>query len=243
MFYNSARRYRLRRFAVLRSMPLNNAPNSWAVISRRRSPPSPSRTAYVPSSSRLLQTAKPSRSQYRIFTRSLRRLANTNRCPLEESELALRIMAREDRFSRRMLGRAFREFLDVSGQGRVRSRMLKSPSGVVYVFLALPHGTDRQLRIEELGCRCFVARGRNQDCSTVVGLATEQYEKGKGFSLDLSYVYIADWTADKQHDMEGMQRDLGFFTNPGKTEIWEDEYPGSPPNRPFDILGRTHRCE
>jgi len=42
---------------------------------------SPNGTAYVPSSNRLLHTANPSRSQYRIFTRSLRRLANTNRCP------------------------------------------------------------------------------------------------------------------------------------------------------------------
>lgn len=148
---------------------------------------------------------------------------------LKDSELALRVMAREDRFSRRMLGRAFREFLDESGTGRVRSRMLKSPSGVAYVFLALPHGTDRQFRTAELGLRCFVARGRNQDCTTVVGLATEQYEKGKGFSLDLSYVYVEDWTADKQHAMEGMQRDLGLFTNPEKTEKWEDEYPGSQP--------------
>jgi putative transposase len=38
-----------------------------------------------PSSSRLLQTARPSRSQYRIFTRSLRRLVNTNRCPARTS--------------------------------------------------------------------------------------------------------------------------------------------------------------
>src|SRR5579883_1614442 len=85
MFYESARRYRFRRFAVLRSMPLSSAPNSCAVISRRCSAPSPNGTAYVPSSSRLLQTAKPSRSQYRIFTRSLRRLVNTNRCPAKAS--------------------------------------------------------------------------------------------------------------------------------------------------------------
>jgi hypothetical protein len=58
---------------------------------------------------------------------------------------------------------------------------------------------------------------------------TEQCENGKGFSLDLSYVYIEDWTADKQHAMEGMQHDLGFFTNPEKTETWEDEYPGLQP--------------
>src|SRR5579883_1466861 len=67
-------------------MPLSSAPNSCAVISRCRSRmPSANGTAYVPSSSRLLQTARPSRSQYRIFTRFLRRLVNTNRCPARTS--------------------------------------------------------------------------------------------------------------------------------------------------------------
>src|SRR5215831_4606270 len=48
MFYVLVRRYRLRRIAVLRSVPLSSAPNSCAVISRRRSAPaSPNGTAYV----------------------------------------------------------------------------------------------------------------------------------------------------------------------------------------------------
>jgi hypothetical protein len=86
MFLDTVARHRFRRFAVLRSMPLSSAPNSCAVISRRRSvPPSPNGTAYVPSSSRLLHTAKPSRSQYKILTRSFRRLVKTNRCPAKAS--------------------------------------------------------------------------------------------------------------------------------------------------------------
>lgn len=39
----------------------------------------------MPSSKRLLQIANPSRSQYRILTRSRRRLLNTNRCPANAS--------------------------------------------------------------------------------------------------------------------------------------------------------------
>ena len=89
MFYTLSRRYRFRRFAVLRSMPLSSAPNSCAVISRCRSrAPSSNGIAYVPSSSRLLQTARPSRSQYKIFTRSLRRLVNTNTCPSHCAQVA-----------------------------------------------------------------------------------------------------------------------------------------------------------
>ena len=60
MFYVPARRYRLRRVAVLRSMPLSSAPNSCAVISRRRlHRRPPDGIAYVPSSRRLLQIGKP----------------------------------------------------------------------------------------------------------------------------------------------------------------------------------------
>src|SRR5229473_1646433 len=68
-------------------MPLNSAPNSCAVISCRGCSPSSNGIAYVPCSNRFAHTANPSRSQYRIFTRSRLRLANTNRCPANASSL------------------------------------------------------------------------------------------------------------------------------------------------------------
>lgn len=142
---------------------------------------------------------------------------------LKGTERAIRMMAREDRFSRRILGKSFREFIDESQT--VRSRMVRSPSGVVYVFLAMPHDTRRDYRVAELGTRCFVARGLNQDATTVVGIATEKYEKGKGFSLDLVHLYIPRWTAKNQSDMVAMQRDLGLFVSPVTTPGHEDEYP------------------
>lgn len=144
---------------------------------------------------------------------------------LNEAEMALRIMAHEDRFSRRIMGRAFKEFIDLSRQNRVRSRMLVSPSGIVYVCLAVPHGQDRRFRVAELGNRCFVARGLNRDHTTVVGLATEQYEPGKGFSFDVIYLHKPQWTAADQKHMEGMQAELGYFVQPAQTSSHEDEYP------------------
>jgi hypothetical protein len=148
---------------------------------------------------------------------------------LNNSEMAIRVMAREDRFSRRVLGRSFREFVDQSSAGKVRSRMLESPSGIVYVFLALPHGEDRQFRVAELGTRCFVARGLHPERKTVIGLATEQYDGRKGFSFDLFYLYEEEWTTEKQHAIEGIQRNLGFFATSKRTEGREDEYPKDHP--------------
>ncbi len=144
---------------------------------------------------------------------------------LNDSEMALRTMALETRFSRRLLGRAFNDFVEMSKRKKVRSRMLESPSGVIYVFLATPHGTDRQYRVAELGNRCIVARGLNRDRSTVVGLATEEYELGRGFSFDVMYIHRPEWTVEDQKKMERMKEELSYFTQPIEFSFHEDEYP------------------
>lgn len=144
---------------------------------------------------------------------------------LNDSELSVRIIARENRFSRRLLGKSFKEFIDLSMQKKVRSRMALSTSDVTYVFLAMRHGEDRQFRVSELGGRCFVARGIHRDRKTVIGIATEQYEHGKGFSFDLIYMYHEQWTEEDQKQMEYAQRKFGYFLNPQLKKSHEDEYP------------------
>jgi hypothetical protein len=139
------------------------------------------------------------------------------------TERALRQMARESRFARRILGKDFKEFLDNSHT--ILARKMSSLSGVVYVFLARPHGTPRDLRVAELSNRCFVARGLQPESTHVVGLATEQYEKGKGFSLDLCNLFKPTWTSEDQRIMEEMQAELGYFKSPKVTKTSEDEYP------------------
>jgi hypothetical protein len=140
-----------------------------------------------------------------------------------DTERAFRLVAREDRFARRILGKSFKEFIDDSS--KTLARMTKSPSGVVYVFLALPHGTPRGVRVANLGNRCFVARGLHPEATRVVGIATERYEKGKGFSLDLCNLYKPTWSAEDQKHMEAMQKELGYFATPKFTRTSEDEYP------------------
>lgn len=99
-----------------------------------------------------------------------------------------------------------------------------STSDVIYVFLATPHGEDRKYRVAELGGRCFVARGlRNK--KTVIGLATERYEKGKGFSFDLFYLHYPEWTKKDNKQMAYMQKEFGYFANPEIQSLHEDEYP------------------
>jgi hypothetical protein len=139
-------------------------------------------------------------------------------------ERVTRIMAREDRFSRRVLAKAFKEF----HQGRkTRSRVLQSPSGVVYVFLATPKTYDRSLRQKELLGRLFVARGMYKKARVVVGIATEVYEPNAGFSLDTAAFIKEEWTAEDQAKMEQIQAETGAFVTPVWTSSHEDEYPKS----------------
>jgi hypothetical protein len=142
-----------------------------------------------------------------------------------QMEIALRTMAREDRFARRVLGQAFEEFITESSAKRIRARVLQSVSQVVYVFLACPYGEDRQGRIAELGLRCFVARGLYPECKDVIGIATEQYEPEKGFSLDLVAVHKDEWTEADQTHMEDVQCELGYFARPECKSTHLDEYP------------------
>lgn len=144
--------------------------------------------------------------------------------PLTKAEKGIRIMAREDRFSRRILGKSFSDFYLLT-KTKYGSRITPAPSGVIYVFLALPHRTERKHRIAVLGTRCFVARGLNPTSHHVLGIATEQDKPGKGFSLDLHYLYLPYWNKKLQTAFKRMQRDLGYFTKPSKKVGDEDEYP------------------
>jgi hypothetical protein len=147
---------------------------------------------------------------------------------LDGNELALRVMARENRFARRILGKSLREFCDLASTGELRSRFVRSLSGVVYVFLARPHGYSRELRTAELGQRCYVVRGLHPDSTTVIGLATEQYAAGKGFSFDLAYLHYPEWTDANRDLVARMQAELGYFKQPRQTPLSEDEYPVQP---------------
>jgi hypothetical protein len=146
---------------------------------------------------------------------------------LGEMESLLRVMAGEDRFARRMLGRAFRAFLDAAAAEEVQSRTTVSPSGVRYVFLAHPHGGDREWRLMELQGRCFVARSLEPKCETVIGIATDRPRRGAGFSMDALRLTIEEWTEEHQRQAEDGQRQFGWFANPSMRTEPEDEYPGS----------------
>ncbi len=153
---------------------------------------------------------------------SLTQAVGDHRSDNPAEERVLRILAREDRFSRRVISKAFIEF---HRDGTIRARMIRSPSGVLYVFLIRPREYDRTLRSRELLARMFIARGLNQEVVTVVGIATEEYTGEAGFSIDVAGLEKPEWTAEDQREMTELQDQTGAFASPQYTQAHEDEYP------------------
>jgi hypothetical protein len=139
-------------------------------------------------------------------------------------EIVLRTMAREDRFSRRIIGETFKEFIIRAREKRnIRSRMCLSRTGVVYVFLAVRHG-EKDVH-QELLMRCHVARGLHKENKTVVGIAVEDFEPGKGMMSTLAFYEKKSWSDDDEKHMSEIQKNLGYFSSPEVTESHHDEYP------------------
>jgi hypothetical protein len=146
---------------------------------------------------------------------------------LTDTERVLRVMAREDRFNRRMLSEALLEFLESAHPQGIGAKMVSSLSSVKYVFLARPFGEGRQRRMEELALRCFVARGLEPAARTVIGIATERPEPGKGHSLDAFYLDKPEWTEEDQRSLELVQEELGYSATPRQSRLRGEEYPGT----------------
>ena len=98
-------------------------------------------------------------------------------------------------------------------------------SKVAYVFLAMPHDEDREFRMAELAGRCRVARSIHRDHDTVIGIATEVYEEGKGYSFDLHYLNIPHCSDELIGQVQDLQREFGYFVDSQKTRIEGHEYP------------------
>lgn len=146
--------------------------------------------------------------------------------PLIDRERAVRGMAREDRFCRRALGKSFREFLQLATEGKLRSRIIQSPSGALYVFVFFRKNELPRDRTAELGARCFVARGKINDGGHVVtGIGMSEYDPSIGSATDIMYLDLGDWTPDDDREAQRLENEFGFFHNRPVVHLRQDEYP------------------
>ncbi len=149
-------------------------------------------------------------------------------------ERVARELARPARFERRLLGRTFLERRNAANRApegaMLRHMMPGGDSTYVFLFADPPEGTggSREPRRTMLSNMCFVARGMSEASDKVIGIATEKTLK-REHSLDYHVLYLPEWTADAQSQMELLQRELGIFANPSKTWEEDDEFPGFEP--------------
>jgi hypothetical protein len=148
---------------------------------------------------------------------------------LSDVELALRILAKEDRFSRRVLGRALREFIDSSDT--IRSRCVKSWADVGYVFLTYDSKSSYDERLSELTARCYASLFSFVDCRSVVGMSFNKcgIVPSGGSTLDLILLHRDgnSWPDEFLEKARVCRDEFGFFKKPKARRIHEDEYPNT----------------
>lgn len=140
-----------------------------------------------------------------------------------EAELALRAMAHERRFHRRVLGEAIHDFLS---KNNVRSRILPPLSNITYVLLST-FDEAREDCIAELTARCHVARGIVSNAGIIVGLCIERSRLKNGYAIDLVYYELLEWCEEDQEQVNYLRNEFSFFSNPNITHYSTQEYPDS----------------
>ena len=148
---------------------------------------------------------------------------------LSESERALRVLALENRFNRRILGGAFKGFLEESKAQNIRARMVMSYSGIGYVFFAYDANSNLEERKNELVGRCFASLCSFPKVSTVIGINIHVPGDSPqfGFTTDLALLHADDenWPKEYLEKARFFRDKMGYFKSPNTSIVREDEYP------------------
>ena len=138
-------------------------------------------------------------------------------------EISLRLMNKETRFGRRQLSKMLMAVVDNSAKQKVKARIVHTEleNSPLYVIMTRPHN-DRMFGRKELHLRCLVARSMFPKKNIVIGLATENFEKGAGHSLDIIYMDLTYWTEIHQREAEDIKNDLGYFKCPTTSRLKPD---------------------
>ena len=131
---------------------------------------------------------------------------------ISQNELALITMVLEPRRNRLVLSEAFLEFLQKE-ELKSAARVVRGRNGIAFVF-SVGSSDDRDSRSKGLEMRCYVVRGRLPKTHTVVGIATDRPgTSSSGYSSDIVYLHMPEWTAEDERGVRRIQGDLGYFNN------------------------------
>ncbi len=129
---------------------------------------------------------------------------------VSRNELALVTMALQPRGHRAILAEQLIDFWGNS-ERKIASRVVQGYNDTAFVFI-IGKSSDREARSQELVLRCLVVRGRFPNLTTVVGIATDAPGTADtGFSSDIAYLNIPEWSEENENKVKMIQADLGYF--------------------------------
>lgn len=158
-----------------------------------------------------------------------------------DSEPAVRQMADENRFARRILGHGLTNFIGSAKPGKSTARVMRSPDDAnrAYVLLTVPYDRDfrdydhyRTYRVQRLYAYCLVARLSATAANTVVGIAIDSPGgHQRGGSEDLLYSFEPVITDELIAQAKNVQNELGILLpeNVRQSEHKHLEFPESAP--------------
>lgn len=128
-----------------------------------------------------------------------------------DNQQALIQMALQPRGHRANLAESFIEFLE-KPELKVASRVILAYQNTAFVFL-VGDTSERENRVQELGMRCLIVRGKLPNVKIVVGIARDRPSSNGGQSSDIVYIDIPEWTEDDDNEVKSIQSELGYFEN------------------------------
>jgi len=153
---------------------------------------------------------------------------------MSEAEVAIRVLVKENRFSRRMLSNAFTEYLKLRRMENMDVRSVKSDNDVTYVFFAYENSSSPEERKRMLLVRCFASLCEFPGCFTVIGigvsvagLSLEEWELEELVPLQTQH---NQWSKEYLRKAKFYRAELSSNSYLTKTQIHDAEYPRPIPN-------------
>ena len=150
-----------------------------------------------------------------------------------DSERAIRMLALENRFTRRVLADSLMELILKTPKNRRMIRVMPMHNDVHYVYLLLPYRPEfmssydeyRSARGSYLEITCYVVRLMYPEAKHVVGVAMESGIRPENFSEDLLYFDCSGWNDELEKQTIKDQKQFGILVAPNRFERTNKEYP------------------
>lgn len=151
---------------------------------------------------------------------------------VQDVEILLRFMAKEDRTSRRVLSKAFLEIVEKGRECERATRYLVDGSDhAKYVFMTLKKSPEtsedqyRYLRRNMLDVCCSVTKLKCPTAMDIIGIATEPGVHRHERSEDAAYMDARAWTRDDFIDAQRLADELNVGKVVNRIKVNENEYP------------------